>query len=511
MTRKIRLNLNRVEGDLELDLAVADGKVVDAWCIGTLYRGFEQILIGRAPMDALAITPRVCGICGTAHLMTAVHALEKAFAIAVPPNATRVRNLCLMAEEVQSDCRQTFLMFCIDLCNTAYAGQPFHVEATNAFAEMQGSLYRQAIRNSKRLLEIVALFGGQWPHSSYMVPGGVTALPSARQVQEADSIVESYISWYEEDVLGGSLEAWLGLETTGAFNAWISAPSRRNSAVALFTHACRAAGLDQVGAGIGRYLSYGCHPDPELWASPYDQRHCLRASGLFDGAEVHPLDQSLIAEDVSHSWYHDRQEEPRHPFQGETMPKYQPDGRRYTWAKVPRYGDAVVQTGPLAQLLVAGDPLSRSLLKQHGASAWLRQLMRFHRPASTLMAMRAMLRGLADPATAGGPYVLPAELGSDGEGFGLVEAARGSLGHWVKIKDGRIAKYQIVTPTAWNASPRDRGERRGHWEESLIGLEVGNEEDPLLVGHVIRSHDPCLVCTVHFVESGRRLRFGTAR
>ena len=117
MTRKIRLNLNRVEGDLEIEVAVENGRIVDAWSIGTLYRGFEQIMVGRAPMDALAITPRICGICGTAHLMAAAQALEQAFAIPVPANATRVRNLCLMAEEVQSDSRQTFLMFCIDLCN----------------------------------------------------------------------------------------------------------------------------------------------------------------------------------------------------------------------------------------------------------------------------------------------------------------------------------------------------------------------------------------------------------
>jgi hydrogenase large subunit len=125
------------------------------------------------------------------------------------------------------------------------------------------------------------------------------------------------------------------------------------------------------------------------------------------------------------------------------------------------------------------------------------------------MMLRKTLADLADPATAGDPYCLPAKPGSDGQGFGLVEAARGSLGHWVKIKDGRIAKYQIITPTAWSASPRDRSGQRGHYEESLIGLPIEDEEDPQAVGHVIRSNDPCLVCTVHFVHSGKRLRLGT--
>ncbi|MBI5120064.1 MAG: nickel-dependent hydrogenase large subunit [Rhodospirillales bacterium] len=510
MAKKIRLNLNRVEGDLELELSLGGGRVEDAWCIGTLYRGFEQIMINRAPMDSLAITPRVCGICGTAHLMSAVHALEKAFSIPVPPNATRIRNLCLMAEEVQSDCRQTFLMFCIDLCHPAYAALPGFPETLEAFEELKGRIYRQTVQHSKKILEIVALFGGQWPHSSYMVPGGVTALPSLRPIGEAESIVETFISWYEEAVLGGTLEAWLEVRTAEDFEAWISEPSRAASALAVFTRACRAIGLHQVGAGVGLYLSYGAHPEPEKWMPPYTERACLRSPGLFDASDgsFHPFDQALIAEDISHSWYHDRQEAPKHPFLSETLPKYKPDGDRYTWAKAPRYGGRAVQTGPLAQFLVLGDPLIHSLLKQHGASAWLRQLVRFHRPVSTLLAMRDILRELASPALSSGPYILPARLGEEGEGFGLVEAARGSLGHWVRIKEGRVAKYQIVAPTTWNASPRDRQGRRGHWEESLIGLPVESEENPLLVGHVIRSHDPCLVCTVHFVQSGRSFRFG---
>ena len=87
----------------------------------------------------------------------------------------------------------------------------------------------------------------------------------------------------------------------------------------------------------------------------------------------------------------------------------------------------------------------------------------------------------------------------DGEGFGMVQAARGSLGHWVKVVDGKIDKYQIVTPTAWNASPKDTEGQHGHWEQSVIGLPIDDADNPVTIGHVVRSHDPCLVCTVHIV------------
>jgi uptake hydrogenase large subunit len=93
--------------------------------------------------------------------------------------------------------------------------------------------------------------------------------------------------------------------------------------------------------------------------------------------------------------------------------------------------------------------------------------------------------------------VPPAESQQDGDGFGAINAARGSLGHWLRIRDGKIANYQVITPTAWNGSPRDTAGRRGHWEESFLGLEIRDPENPVELFHIVRSHDACLVCTVH--------------
>ena len=111
----LNIDLNCVEGDLEFQVDLEGNRIVDARCVGTLFRGFEQLLIGRAPKDGLVITPRVCGICGTAHLYTAALALERLARLPVTPHATLVRNLCLMAENVQSDLRQSFLFFTPDL------------------------------------------------------------------------------------------------------------------------------------------------------------------------------------------------------------------------------------------------------------------------------------------------------------------------------------------------------------------------------------------------------------
>lgn len=156
----VDIDLNRVEGDLEFQLDLEDGIVVDARCIGTLYRGFEQILIGRQPKDSLVITPRVCGICGTAHLYAATRALEQLAGIEPGAHAVHIRNLCLMAETVQSDLRQTFLFFTPDFCNPLYRGHAMAAEIGDAFAQLKGHVVRGCLKQSRELVGIVAIFGG---------------------------------------------------------------------------------------------------------------------------------------------------------------------------------------------------------------------------------------------------------------------------------------------------------------------------------------------------------------
>ncbi|WP_260293580.1 nickel-dependent hydrogenase large subunit [Sedimenticola hydrogenitrophicus] len=502
---EVNLELNRVEGDLTIGVTLEDGVVVDARTVGSLYRGFEQILVGRTPRDAMVITPRVCGICGTAHLYAAVLALEQIWRLPVPANATRIRNLCLMAEGIQNDLRQTFLFFTPDFCHPRYSGHPLFERLMAAFEPFKGELHRETLTMTRRVLEIVAHFGGQWPHSSYMLPGGVVTPPDARRLLACRAVLDELREWYERRILGAPLEEWLALASATELFAWLERPGPAAGALGLMCAFTRSLEMHRLGAGTPHMISFGAWCDPQRWGPPYDAH--LAPGGFYDGdsGQVSPLDQGLINEHVRYSWF-----KPytggRHPYQGETIPDFQPGTDRYTWAKAPRYGDRVVQTGPLAELYIAGDPLIRDLHAAEGGSAWLRQFARVRRAAVQLVRARDMLDELA--AHLDEPHFLApaAEAEIDGQGCGLVMAARGALGHWVELKDGVVERYQIVTPTAWNASPRDSAGEMGHWERSLIGLRVEDPDDPVEVGHLIRSHDPCLVCTVHFLESGRRLR-----
>ena len=208
--RTIRMEMNRVEGDLEIKLEVEGNIVTDAWCVGTMYRGFEQILLGRDPNDALVITPRICGICSTSQLYAATSALEVAYQAPIAPNAIRIRNLCLMAESVMSDARHAFLMFAPDLCHKTYANHELYDQVLELFEPpFKGSVTRQTIQYSKQIVGIVIAFGGQWPHSTYMAPGGVTCPLNKLKLVECLSVIESYTGWYEKAVLGCSSERWL--------------------------------------------------------------------------------------------------------------------------------------------------------------------------------------------------------------------------------------------------------------------------------------------------------------
>ena len=90
----------------------------------------------------------------------------------------------------------------------------------------------------------------------------------------------------------------------------------------------------------------------------------------------------------------------------------------------------------------------------------------------------------------GEPVNVPAEVPKVGEGYGLSEAPRGSVGHWIKIKDGVIEHYQIIAPTTWNACPRDSKGKRGPIEEALIGVPVPDPKTPVNVVRLVRSFDP---------------------
>lgn len=503
MTQKVLLDvpLNRVEGDLEVRVEIQDHTVVDAWSAGTLYRGIESLLTGRGALDGLVITPRVCGICTTGHLTAACAALDNIAGTKVPDHAIRVKNLALMVENLQSDLRHAFLMFMPDFTNTYYYHSTMYEEAVARYQPLQGSTVREVLQETRSVLEIISILGGQWPHSSFMVPGGITSTPNASEVLHCNYLLKRYRDWYEQRILGCNLERWNEVSSETELEQWLQeADSHREGELGFFIRFAHAANLHRLGKGPGNFLSYGAYELPgETSVIAHGNR--LVPSGFAAGEDVQDFDHEQIAEHVFHSWYMDY-EGGRHPWEGETKPYASgSEGRKYSWAKAPRYQGLPAETGPLAEAIIRKDPLFKDLTR-NGATVFARELARLVRPAQILPAMQIWLKELLQNHDS--YYESPGDI-VDGAGFGLTDVTRGALGHWVKIERGKIAKYQIITPTAWNASPRDSSGVRGPWEQALIGAEIRDPANPVEVGHIVRSFDACLVCTVHALHRGKQI------
>ncbi|MDX9786970.1 MAG: nickel-dependent hydrogenase large subunit [Desulfobacterales bacterium] len=492
------LPLNRVEGDIEIHFELDENhRVTDARSVGTLYRGIENLMTGRAPLDSLVITPRICGICTTAHLNAAAKALDMAFSVRVPDNAQRLRNVTLLVEHIQNDLRHFFLLFMPDCTRTPYKDHPMHGEALHRFRVLKGESTIQIVQETKKIIEIIAILGGQWPHSSFMVPGGVVSVPSSNDIFQCRHILRNFVKWYERRVLGCTIARWQEVITRKDLEAWLGeSPLHQQSELGFFIQFALSAGLDQLGRGCETFISCG---GPELPAQTHVKGvgggNSFLPSGLFSSDGLSPFDQQHIAEDISCAFYHGTTS---HPFEGRTMPDLDDaGGRKYSWAKAPRYNGKPAETGPLADLLVAGMPLFVELNRTIGASVFLREFARLVRPALLLPAIEQWLREMADCSST---FFQDYPVSDAAKGYGLVLASRGILGHWVRIEDGKVANYQVITPTAWNASPMDAKGVHGPCEQAIIGTRVHDPDDPVAVEQIVRSFDPCLVCTVHAVD-----------
>ena len=496
--------LNRVEGDLEVFVEIENGVVTEARSAGIMYRGFENILVGRAPLDGLVLTPRICGICSTSHLKAAAKALDMFFKVKVPDNAKRVRNVTLIAEKMQNDFRHAFLLFMSDFTNPEHKNHSLYSEAVERYKPLKGETAIQTIQETKKVLEIIAILGGQWPHSSFMVPGGVVCIPSAHEISNCLFLLSNFRQWYERRVLGCTIERWLEVRKKSDINVWLDeTDSHANSDLGFFIRFGREAGLDKLGKGHGNFISFGSMDMPENTAiKSHNNDGSFLPSGFTYNSRGRTFNQEKITEDLSHSWFSD--EGAKHPFDGVTTPYASgSEGGRYSWAKAPRYDGMPAETGPLAEMVMATDPLILDMVREDGPNVYLRELARLVRTAFLIPVMEQWLK---ETASCKEEFYCDHGKAENGDGYGLVEAPRGALGHWVKIGEEKIESYQIITPTAWNASPRDANGVRGPWEEALIGTEIKDLDNPVELDHIIRSFDPCLVCTVHTINLKKRPR-----
>ncbi len=513
MTKIVIDPVTRIEGHLKVECTVEGGVVRDARTTGNLFRGFEIILRGRDPRDAQVITQRICGVCPQSHGIAATLNLDSAFGIAakIPDNGRIIRNLIQGAHIAQDHVLHFYHLTALDYVNVAdvaaYEGNDSQLNSVKDFIA-RGALgpflpryegdYRlppevnqQAVAHYVKALEIrrigheaVAIFSGKIPHSVGVVPGGVTSTPTADNIMAyiwKIKILQDFIdNVYIPDVLA----------VAGAYMDYA-----------------------EIGAGCRNLLSYGSF-DLEGGSPDYTRRARLFKQGTV-GADLKPgdLDTGKITEYVKHSWYEDVTTN-RHPSQGDTKPQYGKPGA-YSWTKSPRYDGQVYEVGPLARVAVSyarGDKKAQELVNASlkalnaPASALFSVLGRHLARALSAKIIADSLEGWALQLKPGEPAYVEYEIPEEASGMGLTDAARGALGHWIEIKDKKIANYQCVVPTTWNVGPMDDKGQHGPIEQALIGTKVKDEKNPFEIVRIIRSFDPCLACSIHMVTpKGRDL------
>ncbi len=501
--------LTRIEGHLKIKVEVENGVVVNAFSSGEMFRGWEIILQDRSPIDAPPIVQRICGVCPMPHGIASVLALDDAFDVNPPENGLLIRNLLLAAEFVHSHILHFYHLAALDYVDitailnykgvdpklnkikdwvkadidsgTKSAGAPFLPRyegdyITNVDVNVQAiASYIKALEIRRKAHEMLAIFGGKVPHCQTLFAGGVSTNLTLDRIiafQSRLAEIRNFVNnVYVPDVL---------------------------AIASLFPN------YFKIGKGVGNFLSYGGFPDSV--ESNNTGGNTFFSNGVYIAGNLQEFNPKLISEYVKFSKFSSGSN--LYPQNGQTVPDAKKQGA-YSWLKAPRYDNNVVEVGPLARAVVCYLKGQNLEFKNLIDSVLTKLNIDFSDLISTMgrHAARALeLKLLVDKMDEWLDRLNPSKpvhnkfkIPKTSDGMGLTEAARGSLGHWISIDNWRIKNYQAVVPTTWNGGPRDDSGNLGPFEQALIGTPIADPKNPIEVGRVIRSFDPCLACAVHIL------------
>ena len=565
-TRIVVDPITRIEGHLRVEAMLDDhNRIQDAMSSGTMWRGIEVILQGRDPRDAWAFCERICGVCTTVHALASVRCVENSLGISVPKNADIIRNIMFLTQMVQDHVVHFYHLHALDwvdivsalkadpvataalaqkvsphwamasegyfrdtagtlkkfvdsgqlgIFQNAYWGHPAYKLPPEANL-MAVAHYLEALKWQKELVKIHTVFGGKNPHPNYLV-GGIAASISMQGDNainmERLNLISGLIDQAKDVVENMYIPDLLAIASF--YPEWTT-----------------------YGGGLGNYMVYGDLPqngigDVSKFRFP---RGAILNRNLNEVLPLDLTDPEQIQEEISHSWYkYPEGKTSLHPWDGVTEASYTgPDlpfkqldeTKAYSWLKAPRWKGNAMEVGPLARMLVgyaSGKPEFKEVVTaalgklKVGPEALFSTLGRTAaRGLETQLAvhwLREEYNNLLANLKAGDENVAdtkhwkPESWKPESRGFGFTEAPRGSLCHWIHIKDAKIENYQIVVPSTWNASPRDAKGQHGAYESALIGTPMADPKRPVEILRTIHSFDPCLACASHVIgPNGEKL------
>lgn len=455
MTDKLVINpFTRISGFAEIEVTIENNKITDAKTKGFMFRGFEKILTGRPPLDAVYLTQRICGICSTAHSMASVLALEDGFKIKPSEQGRYLRDFVHGCEFLQNHIRHFYQYTIPDFVklpdvSAIYSTKHGDYRLPPKINQQMSDNYFKSLDYSRQAHEMLAVLGGKAPHNHGVFIGGISTQPTTDKIIKLKSILSSIKEFIDNTMIPD-----------------------------VYTLAEFYPDCFEMGEGYGNFLSYGCFDSYKDLGSLY-----IKPTVSFNNDGEEKLDHDAITENIEYSWY-DSGQKTYHPFDSISEDD-QNKIQAYSWVKAPRYKGIPFEVGPLARQW-----LNREY--RRGFAAMDRIIARVLEAKKITEILAVLLVNIIPGVSVQQEYDVP----EDGSGRGMIDTTRGALGHWLKITNKVISLYQIITPTVWNFSSRD-SRFIGVTEKALIGTSIQNPANPVEIGRIVRSFDPCISCATH--------------
>ena len=445
--------VERIEGEAKLHCTWSNKKVSDARIDFLNFRGFEYILEGKSPLDALVYTPRICGICGQAHLKATVDVLENIYEnvnekLQVTQKAKLLRQIGLNIEIIDSHLKWFYMFIMPDIIK-------LDTNDLGIYMPLKGSRWMEAQKSASETIKALAIIGGQWPHTSYMLPGGVMSDPTKLDLVMMQNYLQNTISFFEKSISGVSLENYLDFDS-------IDNLENLSADLKYFKDLSFKYTLEKYGKSHNRFITLG--------------ESSLFKKGKIKQRLVHKLDFSKIVEDSSYSF---------------SINKEENNSQKHTWSKSVSYDESFFETGPLSRAIISNRKFIKEIHKSFEDSVFTRVMARIDEMAFLLFETNKLILQVDVSELS---YIKPKYSLKDVENakaIAVVEACRGSLLHNISIEKGLIKSYDVITPTVWNLGPKNKTQK-GIAQKAIIGtpsIEIAKI--------VLRSFDVCSVCTTH--------------
>ena len=462
MSTTITVNpITRISGFMQIEVTIDKHKIIDAKSSGLMYRGFEKMLVERPPLDAIFFTERICGICSAAHSIVSARALEDALKVHLIQNNLYLREIIHGFEILQNHLRHFYFFMLPDFIVTpnispiSSAGG-YDLRLPDKLNKKISEDYLEAAIVSRLAHQGEAVIGGKAPHNHGIFVGGVTEKLDSYRLLECKALIQRIKNFVVDKML----------EDIGIISEYYK-------------------DYFNMGKGYGNLLSFG------LFDKFSEDKLKYVDGKILINNKIEDFKPDLISENIYSSWYDG--ENIYNDMYREANESNVNKEEAYSFIKAPRYMDYAMEGGPLARMILSGN-------YENKVSMMDRDMARVKESIKVCETMEALLDRIKPLELNLKQYSFPEDV----RGNGFCDTTRGPLAHFLEVKDQKIKHYNIITPSAWNCSPMDSKGVKGVVEKALIGTEIQNINEPVEIGRIVRSFDPCISCATHVISDSNK-------